>query len=220
MPEFYSQACQDKFIVNILSGKRNGKFLEIGSNDPIHTNNTYLLETTYGWSGVMVEYNDTFLDAYRQHRPRSVYALTDATRVDYASIFQQTNMPAEMDYLQIDLDVDNRSTLTTLELLDTTLFDQHKFATVTFEHDVYMGNYYDTRNASRQIFANRGYVRVFSDVCDHRREIVFEDWYVHPDLVDMDHVNRIMEENQGKYMENGLTGTSILCQDIVYPNEI
>ena len=36
---FYSQACQDKFIVNVLKEKRDGFFLEIGSNDPIVINN-------------------------------------------------------------------------------------------------------------------------------------------------------------------------------------
>ena len=43
---FYSQACQDKFIVNVLKGKRDGFFLEIGGGDPIITNNTYTLEKT------------------------------------------------------------------------------------------------------------------------------------------------------------------------------
>ena len=36
-------------------------------------------------------------------------------------------MPLKIDYLQIDLEVNNRSTLTTLELLDAQVFDNYKF---------------------------------------------------------------------------------------------
>ena len=38
---YFSQACQDKFILNVLKEKKNGFFLEIGSNHPININNTY-----------------------------------------------------------------------------------------------------------------------------------------------------------------------------------
>ena len=62
---FYSQACQDKFIVNVLKGKRDGFFLEIGSNDPIVINNTYTLEKNYGWKGIMVEFSPTFEASYK-----------------------------------------------------------------------------------------------------------------------------------------------------------
>jgi len=98
-----------------------------------------------------------------------------------------------MDYLQIDLDVDNKSTLDTLLLLNSTVFDKYKFATVTFEHDIYTGNFFNTQEISRQIFKDRGYILVFPNVSvfwlgDYKP---FEDWYVHPDLVDMDYINNI-----------------------------
>ena len=57
-----------------------------------------------------------------------------------------------MDYLQIDLDVNNKSTLDTLMLLDQTVFDKYKFSTVTFENDIYTGDYFNTRELSREIF--------------------------------------------------------------------
>ena len=40
----YSQAAQDLFVLKVLNYRSNGIFLEIGSNDPIRINNTYLLE--------------------------------------------------------------------------------------------------------------------------------------------------------------------------------
>ncbi len=98
-----------------------------------------------------------------------------------------------MDYLQIDLDVNNKSTLDTLILLDDTVFDKYKFATVTFEHDIYSGNYFDTQKISREIFNKRGYILVFPNVKvfwedDYKP---FEDWYVHSDLIDLEIINKI-----------------------------
>ena len=213
---FYSQACQDKFIVNVLKGKRDGFFLEIGSNDPIVINNTYTLEKNYGWKGIMVEFSPTFEASYKEKRPNSIHIIKDATTIDYKSVFVNNNMPASMDYLQIDLEVNNRSTLTTLEVLDRDIFDNHTFATVTFEHDIYTGNHYNTREVSRQIFNKRGYVSVFQDVCDHRSAIVFEDWYVHPTLVDMVYVNALKANNEQNYVSNRITTRSINCQEITY----
>jgi hypothetical protein len=213
---YYSQACQDKFILNILKEKKGLFYLEIGSNHPIHTNNTYTLEKNYDWKGIMVEYDKSFLELYKAHRPNSIYVLEDATKIDYKTLFETHNMPTDMGYLQIDLDVNNRSTLTTLEKLDNEIFDNHKFATITFEHDIYTGSWYDTRSLSRDIFKTRGYISVFKDVCDHKKEIVFEDWYVHPDLVNMDYVNNLINNNIKNYISNQITDKSINCQDIIF----
>jgi hypothetical protein len=214
---YFSQACQDKFILNILKAKKNGFFLEIGSNHPISINNTYTLEKNYNWKGIMIEYNSSFLDLYKEHRPNSIHIIDDATKIDYRNIFKINNMPIHMDYLQIDLEVNNRSTLTTLEILDNDIFDEYKFATITFEHDIYSGNYFDTREKSRQIFNKRGYICVFQDVCDHKESIVFEDWYVYPDLVNMEYINKLIHNNIKNYNPNNITEKSINCQNINYP---
>ena len=90
-----------------------------------------------------------------------------------------------MDYLQIDLDVNNRSTRNVVELLDRDIFDKYTFAAVTFEHDIYTGDYFNTRQISRDIFKKRGYTLVFSDVSVFWEGSykAFEDWYIHPSLV-------------------------------------
>jgi hypothetical protein len=170
-----SQAGQEQFVMNTLHNKRNGFFLEIGSNHPININNTYKLEKEYGWDGLMVEYDPSYESLYKIHRT-SKYIIQDATTINYLELFQRYNFPKDMDYLQIDLEVDNRSTLSTLELLDKTLFREYKFATVTFEHDIYRGNYFDTRKKSRDIFEKNGYILVFPDVENDGYK--FEDWYV------------------------------------------
>ena len=188
-----SQALQDLFVISILQNKNNGYFVEIGSNHPITCNNTYMMEKEYGWKGLMIEYDSSFEQLYKDLRPNSIYRISDARLVDYRGILDTNAFPCNLDYLQIDLDVDNKSTLDTLVLLDNTCFDKYKFATITFEHDIYTGNYFNTREISREIFKKRGYELVFPDVAVffEGRHCPFEDWYVHPDLVDMDYVNKI-----------------------------
>jgi len=199
----HSQASQDLFVLQMLKSIKNGTFLEIGSNHPITHNNTYLLESEYNWKGLLVEYDGNFEPLYQLHRKNSIYTINDARKVNYKKILDDHNFPKNIDYLQIDLDVDNRSTLDTLELLNNTIFDTYKFATVTFEHDGYRGNYFDTKEKSRKIFADRGYILVFPDVSVYwlGNFQPFEDWYIHPDLVDMDFINKIKSNNSLTHLE-------------------
>src|SRR3989344_6434688 len=121
-----SQAGQDRFVRYILNNKENGFFLEIGSNHPEHNNNTYILENMYNWRGIMVEYDNKWLPQYKAMRPNSCHIIDDATIIRYDEVLKNCNAPLNCDYLQIDLDVDNKSTLTTLELLDEQIFDKYK----------------------------------------------------------------------------------------------
>lgn len=182
----FSQASQDIFVRTLTNNKNNGTFLEIGSNDPIFNNNTYILEKEHNYRGVMVEYDKSFESAYKIHRPNSIHILNDAQIVNYRNILDVNNFPKEIDYLQIDLNVDDCSTLNTLKLLNYTVFDKYKFSTVTFEHDIYTGNYFNTQEISRRIFEERGYILVFPDVSIfwEGKYCKFEDWYVHKDVID------------------------------------
>ena len=160
------------------------------------------MESQYNWRGVMVEM-DNYLELYKTHRPSSIPIIADATKVNYREILDSNKFPNAIDYLQIDLDVDNKSTLDVLLLLNETVFDKYKFATVTFEHDIYTGNYYDTRDISRKIFKERGYILLFPDVhvSYHGKDIPFEDWYIHPDCVKF-HINEFLQYSKPNMHHN------------------
>ena len=97
------------------------------------------------------------------------------------------------------------------------IFNTYKFAVITFEHDIYTGNYFDTREKSRLIFNERGYLRVFPDIhCRHNPLVVFEDWYVHPELVDMDYINKLISNNINQYVHNSITTKTIRSHNISY----
>lgn len=219
MPKFHGQALQDKFVLNVLKNKKNGTFFEIGSHEPIHINNTYTLASEFGWKGIMVEYCEHFRAGYEKHRPESVHVISDATTLDYKRLMDETEMPPNIEYLSLDLDGD--ATIKTLRKLDEEIMDRHKFAVVTFEHDVYVGgDKVSDRIESREIFKRRGYVCVFEDIHHEKPDVVYEDWYVHPELVDMEYVNKLKERNAHKYGENTITGKSLDWRSISYESDI
>ena len=213
---YNGQAQQDKFVIHALQGKRDGYFLEIGSNDPIHINNTYLLESNYNWKGIMVEYEPRFLPLYKEHRPNSIHIINDASQIVYKDVLETMNAPLAIDYLQIDLEEENGSTLRTLQNLDRNIFDTYTFATVTFEHDIYHSNKHNTREISREIFARRGYTPVFQDI-NNGFEFPYEDWYVHPTLVNTAYIQALKSLNQKHYRQHPVTGSTINWRDIEYP---
>jgi len=195
------QAAQDYFVLYCLKEKKQGTFLEIGSNHPININNTYVLEKNFGWTGFLIEYEEAFLPLYKEHRPRSYPIIADATTLNFRDLCVEQEFPKDIDYLQIDLDVSNRSTLTVLENINTQMMDDYRFAVITFEHDIYNGDYFNTRQRSREIFESRGYTRVFSDVNNKSDGVdyPFEDWYVHPELVDMERIRKVQTEESLDY---------------------
>jgi hypothetical protein len=197
---YHSQAHQDFFALSLNQFKTHGTYVEIGSNDPVVHNNTCTMETQRQWAGLMVEYDQNFLSAYRQQRPKSIHIISDARDVDYLGLLRQHHFPTTIDYLQIDLDVNNRSTLTTLEKLDQTVLDQYRFSTVTFEHDIYTGDFHNTRKISRDLFQRRGYLRLFNDVSTWwiGKWCQFEDWYVYPTIFNTEMIDKILADPDNK----------------------
>lgn len=226
------QSKQDLFVLQMTKFKKNGFFVELGSNDPIKINNTYTLETNYNWRGIMVEYDPKFLDEYKVKRPNSIHVISDARYINYFDLFHDNNVPENIDYLQIDLEPGNKSTLDVIEYFDTFIFDKYKFATITFEHDICYSRYekssdtifHTTRERSREILKKYGYVRVFGDVSnafENGYDWPYEDWYVHPDLVDMEYVNSIVEKNKNNYIDYDKPDNMYLNLDkIIYFHDI
>lgn len=208
----YSQADQDRLVVLLTKEKKNGWFVEIGAHHPITNNNTFLMEHHYQWKGIMIEWDKNFLPLYRAHRRLAFPYIGDATKFNYENLLKTHKFPTEIDYLQIDLDADNRSTLTTLEIFDNTIFDKYTFGVVTFEHDIYRGNFFNTQSQSRNIFEKRGYKRIFSNVTVFfdNKWCTFEDWYAHPKVIDPVLINKILQ-----HPENKDTIVHTKCIDII-----
>ena len=163
----------------------------------------------------MIEMDSNYLSLYKKYRNNSIHIINDATKIDYLELFKKYKLKNHLDYLQIDLEVENESTMKVLELFDKNIFDKYKFATITFEHDIYQkikkkNEIYEyTRQKSREIFKKHGYICIFKDIHKGNNRRVFEDWYIHPDLVDGDYISNILEINKNNYETNYITNKAI-----------
>ena len=90
---YYSQANQDEFVYNILNKQNSGFFVDIGSQQSIHWNNSYFLETI-GWSGICVDIN-----SYDYSNRTCKYYNLDALEIDYTNLFEKTFTSNIIDYL-------------------------------------------------------------------------------------------------------------------------
>ncbi|MDM9625965.1 FkbM family methyltransferase [Rhizobium sp. S152] len=76
----FSQIQQDRWVIDELDGKRSGFFVEVGAYDGKHFSNTYMLESEYGWSGILAEPNPLFSEEIRGSRTSPLcVAPVDAT---------------------------------------------------------------------------------------------------------------------------------------------
>lgn len=185
----HSQSFQDLFVLAATQGRTQGTYVEIGSAEPFYGNNTALLEQQFGWRGISVDFNKHKVDQFAVHRDNPVIC-ADATAIDYGQWFESMNMPMHIDYLQLDCDPPD----TTYKILTKIPFDAYKFAVITFEHDHYC--HPDIRDQSRDYLHSQGYRLVVSDVA-YNKFHSYEDWWVHPDLVDAAVISQLEDVGSG-----------------------
>lgn len=172
----YSGLGQDLFVLMLLDGKRDGSYLEIGSNDPMEASNTYLLERSFDWTGISVEINGHFKNRFERFRKNRLVC-ADARRLSYKREFP----PGPIDYLSVDIDPPER----TFEALANIIGEGLSFRVITFEHDYYnFGCGPQVREDSREFLQGEGYELLVGDVSFNGLRC--EDWWVKPELVDLD----------------------------------
>lgn len=186
--QHYSQAGQELFVLGLLNGKNNGTYLEIGSSEPILGSNTYILESLFGWRGVGIEIQETWVESYQKERTNPCI-IGDATNTDYLQLLHNAGIfETDIDYVSLDCDPPV-NTFNALQLLP---FDTHRFSIITFEHDSYQyGTEFKYR--SRDFLISKGYELLVSNVSAANYVLGwgdFEDWWVHPELIDPSIISR------------------------------
>ena len=184
----YAQTYQDMFILTMLDGKRNGTYLEIGAADPFKGSNTALLEQ-WGWQGASIEILEHEVEKFKQHRSNPIY-LQDATQIDYDSFIENLELGNTFDYLQVDCEPPS----TTFDILKMIPLEKYKFAVITFEHDYYADITKLYRDESRAYLESKGYELVVSNISPNDN-CPYEDWWVHPDLVDRKIIDRVKDNS-------------------------
>ena len=190
------------FTLAMNNGAQYGHYLEIGSADPFYGNNTALLEKL-GWRGVSIDIDQNSVDVFKSKR-RNTVIQGDATELDYETILSDNGFPEVIDYLQVDCDPPTVS----YEALTRIPFWKHKFKVITFEHDAYVDATNSIREKSRKYLESYGYVLVARNIAPDRYS-AYEDWWVHPDLVDANILSKMLVEGEepkkaDDYMLNSL----------------
>lgn len=181
---YYSQAGQDLFALDMTGGKSNGTYVEIGGAHPFESNNTFLLESNHGWNGFAVELDKSLAAEYNKQRQNECFN-EDAILFGYKDmITEKFGNIDRVDYISIDIDPSEN----TYKALQNVPFEDFRFSVITYEHDNYSdGPTYMEK--SRAFLEERGYQLVCANVMCFGRD--FEDWWVDP--------NVISEEIWGKY---------------------
>jgi len=194
--QFYSQATQDIFVSKMLSGKKQGFFLEIGGGHPTDSNNTYLLESRYDWNGLSLEFDESLVELYNSAR-RTKAILADATSYDYLSCLASLNAPKQIDYLSIDIDPAENTYKAILKIPH----DLYRFSIITYEHDRYQsGDKF--MELSRSFLKKLGYQLVVSNLRVFGKD--FEDWWID--------TNAISPEVWSAFKKDGIEFSSLWLQ--------
>lgn len=189
LEKFYSQAGQDLFVLSCLDGKRNGFFIDIGCYEPKLISNSYLLESSFNWRGILIDSSQEAVDKCKRERSdKSIFVCDDASKINYRELFDTNNVPLEIDYISLDCDG-----TVTLEALKNLPLDKYQVNVITFEHELYKdGPVF--REESRKYLESLGYYRLCSDVCNNQSP--YEDWYVNSKMKGLDRIKSLFSDNK------------------------
>lgn len=203
----YSQAYQDMFVLTMLKGKKNGTYLEIGAMDAVFINNTFLLETKFGWKGLSVDIDESSKASFASHKRTNSFILRDALEVDYDAFFQENNYGTQIDFLQVDVEPQAQ----TLACLKKLPLDKYRFSVIAFETDFYDKTVdpeesLKNREESRAFLKSYGYELIVGNIANvgplgPDDLSPFEDWYVDPTIVDVELIN--LFKSTGEFNKSG-----------------
>jgi beta-1,4-mannosyl-glycoprotein beta-1,4-N-acetylglucosaminyltransferase len=177
--ENFSQIYQDMFALSMNNGKKNGTYFEVGAGYPKKGNNTFLLETQFDWKGISVDIHPDCKELFDKNRKNECIC-ADATSIDYIKLFSEHYKSASIDYLQLGCNPAN----ITYDILQKIPFDTYKFGVITYEHDFYDDATGSYREKSRSFLKSKGYKLICGNISPLKDKYPFEDWWIHPDLID------------------------------------
>jgi hypothetical protein len=170
----HSQAGQDLFVIEKTKNLKNGLFVDIAAGDPVFINNTFLLETSYGWDGISIELDGRWNEQWKKRK--SLFLNNDAFSIDYTSLFENFLAKHKINnkhfnYLSLDLEPPEL----TNQLLHILPLNEYTFDIITYEHDLYrVGDKF--KNDAKDYLYSLGYIIEKENIqCENN---IFEDWYI------------------------------------------
>jgi FkbM family methyltransferase len=93
LQESNSQIFQDLFVLFILKEKRSGFFIEFGATNGKNLSNTFLLEKSYGWSGILAEPGICWFEDLNKNRGCSLDRRCVWSETGKSLVFNETTYP-------------------------------------------------------------------------------------------------------------------------------
>lgn len=202
-----AQLRQDLFVLSQLDYKRDGFFVEFGATDGRELSNTWLLEKTFGWTGILAEPARIWHAKLAENRSCRIDHRCVWSRTGETLRFEETDMP-ELSSLAgfgaNDRHRDLRRTeavysVETVSLLDLLaahgaprdidylsidtegselrILENFDFSKHRFRIVTCEHNYAENRAKIADLLGRNGYRRVFEKASR------FDDWYVHEGLL-------------------------------------
>ena len=201
----HAQLFQDLFVLLTLQEKRGGYFVEFGAADGLFLSNSALLESQYGWNGIVAEPSKKWEFALRKNRQCAVDLRCVWKTTGEKLTFSETDN-AEFSTLSNFKSVDNHDrrrsreyeveTVTLNDLLsdhgapqeidylsiDTegsefSILQELDFSKWSFKIITVEHNFQKQRIALHALLTSHNYTRVFEAISS------FDDWYINPDLI-------------------------------------
>lgn len=201
-----SQIFQDLMVLFELEDLENGFFVEFGACDGKHFSNTYLLEKSFGWNGVVAEPSPVWHDRLFQERSCHISTKCVFTKSGEMVVFNEAPDPALStvdSYSDTDQFAEVRAkgrrlevpTITLSELLreadapsrinylsidtegsELDILSTFDFSTYKIDIITVEHNYRADRAAINSLLVSNGYQRKYERLSQ------FDDWYIRGDL--------------------------------------
>lgn len=198
--EYRAQSGQDAWVVACYGGRRDLRFADVGAGDPVQISNTFALERSLEWSGVLCDI--ATIDRLQAVRSKANAYVDDALSADWHAVFDRQfgSGPKVIHYLSLDLEPASSTLAALSRLLET----EWIFGCLTVEHDRYrFGRHVQV--GMQAMLASAGYRMVLQDarVLVDGTSVPFEDWWIHPDLHCEFVARRLAEQIQTSYLAGG-----------------
>lgn len=190
---------QDQWVRATYKDKVDGTFLDIGAGHPFEMSNTAMLETELQWRGILCDISTAPL--LLKHRKCPYVVNDDARLVDWEQTAQACLGTTTVDFLSLDLEPAS----VTLAVLTHIPLDRMRFGLAAIEHDHYrFGD--SCRVAMRAIMMHYGYAAVAYDVgiTVRGQSCIVEDWWAHPNLVDVAFARNAARQYLGRNKSFGI----------------
>jgi FkbM family methyltransferase len=201
----HSQINQDVFVISRLKGIRGGFFVEFGATDGVSLSNTYQLEKSFDWAGILVEPGQNWKANLTVNRSCHIdFRCVTSKSGDQVQFIESTSpelstikgfegidenrreMFKSYDVESISLEdlLDEYQAPKTIDYLSIDTEGSEFLILENFNFDKYRfklitieHNFTENREKIFKLLSKNGYERAWNEFTQ------FDDWYVHPELI-------------------------------------